>query len=485
MARFNTGSSTKTTNLAGGEAFEMSPKLEFVSILLTSMVQNSYYESSNDTLNRVRDLVKKISDKEFLARVAVYARNEFGMRSISHVIAAELAHIVKGQPWNRKFLSAVVRRPDDMTETMAYYLNRFGKPIPNAMKRGFADAFGKFDAYQLAKYRSAGKTVSLVDVVNLVRPKPTEKNAEALEQLVNDTLRSRDTWESKISDSGQGDKTEEEVAESKKQSWVELIESKKLPYFALLKNLRNIKQQAPEAVDMALQSLTNKNFIKSSLVLPFRFLTAYTELEKLDDANKILEALATAAELSVDNIPVLDGKTLVAIDTSGSMECKMSENSIVQRVQIALLFGLAMARKNDTDIISFASKAEYISINRKDSLLGLALNSYRYLGRVGHGTDLKQIFIEANKAYDRVFIFSDMQGWLGYHTPSRIFREYCRAYDVNSKIYSVDLAGYGTLQFPENNVYCVAGFSEKIFDIMSMLEQDKKALIHTIEQVEF
>ena len=39
-------------------------------------------------------------------------------------------------------------------------------------------------------------------------------------------------------------------------------------------------------------------------------------------------------------------------------------------------------------------------------------------------------------------------------------------------------------QFPENNVYCLAGFSDKIFDIMKLLESDKKALVKKIEEVE-
>ena len=39
------------------------------------------------------------------------------------------------------------------------------------------------------------------------------------------------------------------------------------------------------------------------------------------------------------------------------------------------------------------------------------------------------------------------------------------------------------MQFPEQNVYCLAGFSEKVFDIMKLLEEDRQALIHRIESV--
>jgi len=33
-----------------------------------------------------------------------------------------------------------------------HIINTYGKPIPNSIKKGLADSFGKFDEYQLAKY---------------------------------------------------------------------------------------------------------------------------------------------------------------------------------------------------------------------------------------------------------------------------------------------------------------------------------------------
>ena len=37
--------------------------------------------------------------------------------------------------------------------------------------------------------------------------------------------------------------------------------------------------------------------------------------------------------------------------------------------------------------------------------------------------------------------------------------------------------------FPERNVYALAGFSEKVFDVMALLERDREALVHEIEAV--
>ena len=156
MSKFNTATvgSTKTTNLAGGVAFRQSDKVELVSHLLTSFVEDQYYRSKDEGLNRLRELILGQKDKKFAAKAAVYARNEFGMRSVSHAAAAEIANEVKGESWTKNFLDLVVRRPDDMTEILAYYKNVFGEdaPIPNSMKKGFAKALLRFDEYQLKKY---------------------------------------------------------------------------------------------------------------------------------------------------------------------------------------------------------------------------------------------------------------------------------------------------------------------------------------------
>ena len=61
--------------------------------------------------------------------------------------------------------------------------------------------------------------------------------------------------------------------------------------------------------------------------------------------------------------------------------------------------------------------------------------------------------------------------------------EYKRKTGANPFLYSLDLAGYGTALFPEPMVFCLAGFSDKIFDMMKLLESDKDALIKAIEAI--
>ena len=257
MSKFNATTpkqKTLTTNIAGGQAYKQSNELELISILLTSFVSDQFYRSSNDTLDRIKQLLGKV-DPKFAAKAAIFARDKFGMRSITHALAGELTSRVSGQEWSKDFYDKVVVRVDDMTEIMSYYLENKtdkNKPkFPNSLKKGFASAFNRFDNYQIAKYKSEGKEVKLVDIVNLVHPVPNISNRESLSKLIAGDLKSTDTWESKLSKAGQDASNEEELSQLKSDAWGELLTTKKIGYFALLRNLRNIINQSPQFVGLA------------------------------------------------------------------------------------------------------------------------------------------------------------------------------------------------------------------------------------------
>lgn len=475
MSRFNQNSlGTKTTNLAGGQAYNQSSELEFVSMLLTSFANDEYYRSANDTFERMKQLIK-ICDKQFVAKAAVYARTKFGMRSITHAVSSEIAKYISGEKWAKDFYNAIIYRPDDMMEILSYHTANNGK-VPNAMKKGIAKAFDKFDRYQLAKYRGEGKNYKLVDVVNVVHPIPTEKNTDALNSLIKGELKSFDTWESELTKAGQKSSSEEEKSDFKKEAWIKLITEKKIGYFALLRNLRNIIEQAPEVINEAIETLTNEALIKKSLVLPFRFITAFDEINKLNSSKvvrDVLMALNKAVDIAVNNVPIFDGETLVVLDTSGSMSGKPAT--------IGSLFASVLIKSNNADFMTFSNNATYRNVNPMDSTITIA-NSIRF---ASGGTNFRDIFKVANKKYDRVIILSDMQGWISFETPTKEFNEYKSRINANPFVYSFDLNSYGTMQFPEQNVFCVAGFSEKVFDIIKLMEQDKKALINEINKVVF
>jgi len=463
-------------NLAGGRAFTQSPQDELVSILLTATLGDQFYRSGDATAARVKELVAANENKAFVAKAAIYARTKAGMRSVSHLVAAELARSVKGAPWTRRFYDLVVHRPDDALEILACYLATYARPIPNALKKGLGAALARFDEYQIAKYRCESAELKLVDAVNLLHP----PHSGPLRKLVRGELAPAATWETKLTQAGaravEG-ATDEEVADLKSAAWDELIASRKLGYFALLRNLRNILEQAPQCVDAALAMLVNDRLIAKSLVLPFRFLTALDAVKasNLPRAGDVLAALSEAADKSLANVPRFGGRTLVALDGSGSMNGRP--------LAIGSLFAAVLAKANaQADVLVFSNDAEFVTLNRRDSTLTLAGEIARRAPR--GGTNFHAIFERAKAAYDRAVILSDMQGWIGHNAPTATFAAYQQRTGADPRVFSFDLAGYGTLQFPARNVFCLAGFSDKALQTMRFLEEDKSALLREIEAIE-
>src|SRR3990167_46821 len=481
MSRFNTQTAVRrgdTVNLAGGEAFTVDPRYEFATIALTSFAGNQYYRKADETVEHLKALLGQIPP-EFAAKVAVYARREAGMRSITHVIAGELAGAKsRGPKGARPFYRQIVRRPDDMLEIITYITSTQGRrPLPNAVRWGFRAALESLDAYQIAKYQANGKAVSMLDLANMLHPKPNERNAEAFKALVAGTLKQTDTWESRMSEIGQdeGDKDE-----ARKEAWGDMLAKAKanenggLGYFALLRNLRNIMEQAPDALPLACELLADTERAHKSLVMPFRAATAYREIAQAAGGGRqpILSALSRAVDLLCANVPKFDGRTLIVVDCSGSMTGRPK--------QIASVFAAVMVKANDADLMIFGTDAAYATGDTSAPTLSLAEAIER--ANAG-GTDFKPIFGRAKGRYDRVVILSDMQSWIGRESPVAAYEEYCGRSGCRPKVYSFDLAGHGTLQFPQPDVFCLAGFSDKTLDIMALLEKDREALVKRIEAV--
>ncbi len=455
-----------TRNLAGGRAYAQSPKLELVSTLLTTFLKDEFYRTEQKTMARIQELITQVDDPRFVAKAAVYVRQAHGMRSVSHLVAGEIARRVKGADWTRGFFDAVVRRPDDVLEILGYYVGTYGRPIPNSLKKGLGQALSRFDDYQLAKYRREHSAFKLVDAVNLLRPKATAP----LGRLVRGELAAPETWETRLSQAGLVGE-DHEVLAAKQAAWSELLRARKLGYLALLRNLRNILTQAPELAPELCAQLTHEPAIRRSLVFPFQFLTALEILQQgnLPEASRLMDALNQAVDLSLSNVPAFEGRTLVALDCSGSMSGRPQ--------LIGSLFAAVLVKNSAADLLVFSDSARYLSLNRSDSTLSLA----KSIGFAQGGTDFNSIFEKADKAYDRIIILSDMQAWIGGGAPTRSLADYRRRMGAQPRIFSFDLKGYGSLQFPEPGIFALAGWSERSFGLLTQLDQDPALLLKEVE----
>jgi len=486
MAKFNTVENkvkqvknrpNVTTNLAGGQAFKMDDETRLYTRVLTTLVsEDKYYKKGDDHDKAITVNLKKV-DPVFVAGLAVYARKVFNLRSIPVMLLAELANVYRGTNLVGKAIETVIQRPDEMTELLAYRLNKYGRTIPQQIKKGLARTFTKFDEYQLAKYNRSGD-VKLKDVLFMVHPKPKDKEQDELwKRLINGEMKIPDTWETKISGKG-----------STKENWEEILKSGNMGIMAVLRNLRNFVEKKVD-LKPAIKLLTDKEIIHKSKQFPFRFFNAYMALEEINAPAEILDAVTDAMEYSVDNVPKLEGKTLVAVDDSGSMSSRLSDRGTAEYRHIAALLGAIYHKKNPygTTIGKYSNDWELVTLNSRDSVLS---NMRKLFGR-GGTTNTYKVFDwvgRQKEQFDRIILLSDMQSWddgySWYGGENNVEESYIES-KHRGYVYSIDLAGYGTSDIDTKNpkVIKLAGWNEKVFNYIQKNEEDKSKVIEEIRTI--
>jgi hypothetical protein len=137
-----------------------------------------------------------------------------------------------------------------------------------------------------------------------------------------------------------------------------------------------------------------------------RFLSAYRAAPSLRWAYPLEQALGH----SLANVPALSGRTLVLIDTSGSMHCGFSRDGTLMRWDAAALFGLALARRcSYADVVSFSSGTMVFPTRPGESVLA-ALHRWRTDGFfIGGGTETAGALRRHFAGHDRVVILTDEQ----------------------------------------------------------------------------
>lgn len=275
-----------TTNHENAVSWRMTPEWELYTTVVTTMgTENKFYENGNDRVRRIADLVRKV-DPEFVACLAVYAREEMHLRSVPLLLLVELAQCHRGDSLVSRAVSRVIQRADEITELLMCYQWRMGRKnlnkLSSQIRKGLAESFNHFDEYQFGKYNRTDRKVTLRDALLLVHPKPKdEKQAEIFRKILNDTLEIPYTWETELSAAGKLAPTSgKSKSETKREVWSQLVRSGRLGYMAMLRNLRNMIdcRLEEETKQMVCARLADPREVRKSKQLPFRFLSAYMEL---------------------------------------------------------------------------------------------------------------------------------------------------------------------------------------------------------------
>jgi len=492
---FTSKGKNKVTNYEGATAYRMSPEWQLYAAAVTSSLSDKFYEKAETRVDTLRELIAAC-DPLFVAQLAVYARRKMNMRSVPMVLAVELAKVHRGDSTVSKMVSGIVQRADEITELLAYYqtanqrkdtkkLNRLSKQL----QAGLQDAFNRFDEYQFAKYNREAE-VKLRDALFLVHPKAKDDAQQALfDKIVNNGLETPYTWETELSALGQtafASAKEKEIAFRMK--WEELIDSRKLGYMALMRNLRNILEAgvSQQHIVSVCKTLSDAEAVRRSKQLPFRFLAAYREISKVQSAyaGRVMDALEKAVEISAANIAGFDEDTtvLIACDVSGSMQQAISPKSKILSYDIGLMLAMLLKSRCRNAITGmFGDTWKVINVPTKGILSNVDA-FYRREGEVGYSTNgylVIEDLLKRKQRVDKVMIFTDCQLCNSRNDKqiAGLWNDY-KKISPESKLYLFDLSGHGNtpLDITRGDVFLIAGWSDKVFDILAAIDRGGDAL---------
>src|SRR5882757_6415555 len=80
----------QTVNYGGEKAYVLTPGVELYTAVATAGLSDKFYTTADELLVRLRGLIAK-NDAAFVAKLAVYAREQMHLRSVPLVLAVELA----------------------------------------------------------------------------------------------------------------------------------------------------------------------------------------------------------------------------------------------------------------------------------------------------------------------------------------------------------------------------------------------------------
>ena len=459
----------------------------------------TFYETAEAREARFVDLVHRVtaSNPEFVARLAPYLRKELKIRSASIMLAAE--YVAAGGEGGRAVVDSVLQRGDEPAEMVGYWHSRYGRAMKMAVKRGVADGAARLYTERSAlRYDGLALGVRMADVIELTHPKPRDaKQSELFKWLLdrrhhNDAVADPTMLPVLAASAAQADiPTDERRAMLRAdgadalakagtswerlagwlpggmdaEAWDAAIPT--MGVMALIRNLRNFDEQgvSRRSVNTVLAKITDADEVAKARLFPYQVWAAY----KNAPSDNWKAALGTTLDLTTQNVPKMD-RTLVVIDTSGSMQAPVSAKSTMRRVEVAaVMAAVTAARSTNTDTVIFGHTNKAVRFRKGMSTLGRVDYVTSMLGSVGHATfghtAIRDHF-DARR-HDRVVMFTDDQ------------MADAGAVDISHVpvIYTVDLAGYRPRSTPvgARGRYALAGFSDSTFTLMQTLEAGRNA----------
>ena len=509
--------SNTTTNHEGAVVHQLEPlEVLFSKVLGSFFGESTFYEKRTAEEDFV-ELVKTINkvdykDIEYVLKIALLGR-EYNMIQypLSVLTACFNDERFKGQNFVDEngrnklqyYSNRIVRRGRDIVDIMATQINAFGfdvvtkgrvshrdLPLPIQLRKALKYKLESFNEYQLSKAVSESREVTPADCIKLLHP--DEKRAKVSKGFYSGII------EGNIKLGGDKKQVQSELAKSRNSNSGSTLKDVKQSLdtstvMAIIKNLVALYRAGvlndSIAVETICEKLTDVKQIKSSRLLPFRFYSAWKEVNKLPSSlgvRKISDALVKALDLSIDNLQTISGFNAILIDRSGSMNSPVSSMSSLTAEEIALVLGAVCYKKGVGEIYVFANDCKKVTGISSHSTVMDIVNKIMHEYHVGGGTyldvALNTIARDSYKGshYDNLILLTDndcysskgttfsITGW-GVGSADDTVNKMLKN-KVIKKFYMNNLLGnsFSVINTNDYRKNLITGFSERIVEVVNI-----------------
>ncbi len=480
-----------TVNEAGGTAYRLTPKAALAQYAATGCFSQTFYADASEQLDKVLELTKEL-DAEFIAKVAIYAREKGFMKDMPALLVAVLS--TKDKALFEKTFPRVIDNGKMLRNFVQ--IMRSGavgrKSLGSLPKRLVREWFETRRADAIFK-QSVGQSPSFADVLKMVHPKPKDAEKEALYGYF-------------IGREIDADKLPEIVKSFERFKAGDTLEVPNVPFQMLTAlpistkewtaiarnaawqmtrmNLNTFQRHGVfadrEMVELIANRLRDREAILKARVFPYQLLSAYSAASNNQSIpREITEALQDAMEIAIENVPEIKGKVYVFPDVSGSMSSavtgfRQGATSTVRCIDVAALVAASILRKNPTaEIIPFEQTVVEVALNPRDSVM---TNAAKLAAVGGGGTNCSAPLVSLNgkrAAGDLIIYVSDNESWMDSRPPHNrgtatmaAWNEF-KSRNRDAKLVCIDIQPYAHTQAQERaDILNVGGFSDQVFSLI-------------------
>ncbi len=497
---------TTSVNAAGGKAYALSPRQALAQYAATGCLNRTFYAGADVQLATALTLANSV-EPEFLAKVAIHARQVGQMKDMPALLMAVLA-VRDVQLLKRVF--ARVCDNGKMVRTFVQILRSgvTGRKslgtVPKKLVRAWMEQLS--DVQLLAA--TVGNDPSFADVVKMVHPKPQDA-----------TRRAFYAWLIGREHDAQALPTAVQVFEAWKRdrtlpvpdvpfqlltsapldtaSWCAI--ARQAPWQATRMNLNTFARHGVFTVqgmaDQVAARLRDPVAIAKARVFPYQLMVAYQQVGDAVPA-QVREALQDAMEIAIANVPAFAVPVVVCPDISGSMESPVTGHrgtatSTVRCRDVAALMAATVVRRNSAAVVlPFSDRVNAIRLNPRDSVL---TNAQLLAQLPSGGTDCSLPIAELNRRKAMaglVILVSDNESWIDQYPQSRgtaLLREWqvFTARNPGAKLVCLDLQPNSNVQaLDRTDILNIGGFSDEVFATIAAFAEGRLTADHWIGLVD-